>query len=80
MKMVTATEANRDFSKLLELAASGEAIAITRHGKVVARIVPEVDTEEEARKDRAFNEHLEVLRSQPLLGVKRGTRDEVYED
>ena len=79
MKTVTATEANRDFSKLLEEVTSGEAIGITKRGKMVATINPVVQMDEDAAQARV-REHLAQLRQQPVLGIPRGTRDELYED
>jgi prevent-host-death family protein len=80
MRMVTATEANRDFSKILEQVTDGETIAITKHGEIVASIVPAVKTTE--MMEKAKREHLAILRSRkPLHFVKeRGTREELYED
>jgi prevent-host-death family protein len=40
MKEVGAFEAKNTLSALLDLAASGEEVVITRHGKEVARLVP----------------------------------------
>jgi prevent-host-death family protein len=79
MKMITATEANRDFSKLLEEVTSGVSIGVTKHGKVVATINPVKSFDDEAAK-AAVRSHLEFLRQQPLLGIPRGTRDELYDD
>lgn len=39
-KIVTATEAKAKILGLLDLAAAGEEIEITRHGRTVARLVP----------------------------------------
>jgi len=39
-KQVTATEAKAKILRLLDDAASGEEIEITRHGRPVARLVP----------------------------------------
>jgi prevent-host-death family protein len=39
-KQVTATTAKATFLRLLDEAASGEEIEITRHGRPVARLVP----------------------------------------
>jgi prevent-host-death family protein len=39
-KQVTATEAKAKILGLLEDAAAGEEIAITKHGRTVARLVP----------------------------------------
>ena len=43
MKTVGAYEAKTHLSRLLDEAENGEVIAITRHGKVVARIMPPED-------------------------------------
>jgi prevent-host-death family protein len=42
MTTIGTLEAKTHFSKLLERAAAGEEITITRHGKPVARLVPPV--------------------------------------
>jgi prevent-host-death family protein len=41
MGTVTAFEAKTRFGELLERVAKGEEVVITRHDKVVARLVPE---------------------------------------
>jgi prevent-host-death family protein len=41
MKSVTDVEAESHFSALLAKVEAGEEIAITRHGKVVARLIPD---------------------------------------
>lgn len=41
MKSVTVVEAKSGFSALLAQVEAGEEIAVTRHGKVVARLVPD---------------------------------------
>jgi prevent-host-death family protein len=41
MKHISVTEAKSKFSELLTAVERGEAIAITRHGKVIARLAPE---------------------------------------
>jgi prevent-host-death family protein len=80
MRIITATEAKRDFSKLLEQVANGHSIDITKHGEIVATLAPAAKnlklTEESKRK------HLEELRShKPFANVtSRGTRDELYTD
>jgi prevent-host-death family protein len=79
MKMITATEANRDFSRLLEQVEGGDVINITKHGRIVATLVPARDAVEQMEKAKA--EHLAVLRARkPIPGLKRGTRDELYDD
>ena len=41
MADVTAFEAKTRFGELLERVAKGEQVVITRHGKPVARLIPE---------------------------------------
>ncbi|NJM29311.1 MAG: type II toxin-antitoxin system prevent-host-death family antitoxin [Rhizobiales bacterium] len=80
MKMITATEANRDFSKLLDRVAEGEAIGITKHGKIVATLRPAQETS--AHREELKRQHISELRARkPFAHVtSRGTRDELYED
>ena len=67
MRMITATEANRDFSKLLEQVENGDSVNITKHGKIVASIVPAKRSLEDMQ--RLKQEHLAFLRSQkPIPG------------
>jgi prevent-host-death family protein len=80
MKSITSTEANRSFSKLLGRAMKGETVAITHRGRVVARIVPEADQREKARRDAAFGALLERLKKQPAMNLPRISREELYED
>ena len=79
MRMITATEANRDFSKILEQVEDGDIINITKHGKIVASLIPAKRTLEDMEK--AKSEHLAMLRARkPIPGLTRGTRDELYDD
>jgi prevent-host-death family protein len=41
-KQVTATDAKATIARLLDAAAAGEEIEITKHGRAVARLVPAV--------------------------------------
>lgn len=59
--LVTATYARQNFAELLERAIAGEEIAIGRHGRLVARIVP-------AHRDRAPL----ALRSAGAVAAARG--------
>ena len=63
MKTIQASEAKAKFLSLLGEAERGETIAITRHGKTVARLVP-VDTEQE-RRSKAVDALIEWRRSLP---------------
>ncbi len=78
-KTVTATEANRAFSRLLEEVRKGQEITITSHGEVVARLVPGHDADEKERREKAWKVLLERLRQQPALNSGPWSRDEAYE-
>lgn len=78
-KIVTAAEANRNFSALLKQVKAGETVTITSHGEVVARIVPERERVSEERI-KSREAHIERLRKQPALNAGRWTRDELYDD
>jgi prevent-host-death family protein len=71
MKQVQASAAKAHLSELLDEVERGETIAITRHGKRVARIVPE-DSEREREIRQAMAE-IEELRKQN----KPVTREEI---
>ena len=63
MRTVPATEAKAQLAQLLTDVERGETVSITRHGKVIARLVPEEDAEPaQARKRREavqnFREHI----------------------
>ncbi len=78
MRMVTATEANREFSKLLDRVAKGEAIGITKRGRVVATFSPATPADQDVETFKRM--HIEMLRARkPLPGLKRGDRDELYD-
>jgi len=77
-KFVSAADANRNFSQILQKVRRGRSFVVTSHGKPVARIVP--ITESDAVASSAWNALLERLRSQPVVDIGRWTRDELYED
>jgi prevent-host-death family protein len=75
---VTASEANRNFSRILREVERGATVTVTSHGREVARIVPvEPDRERllEARKRL-----LEHLAAQEPRVIGPWTRDELYDD
>ena len=80
MRLITATEANRDFSKLLDQVANGDTVNITKHGEIVATLMPAARTLKSMEEGK--RKHLEELMSRkPFAHVtERGTRDELYED
>jgi prevent-host-death family protein len=78
MKQITATEANRMFSKLLNEVSKGEEFVVTSHGKPVARVTPV--GREEAERARWRAKLIARLRSQkPRKSPVKWTRDELYE-
>lgn len=79
-RVVTATEANRDFSRMLSEVSNGQTFLVTAHGKPVARIAPAgegvVSRDHQARRVHALVDELLAL---PLRSPGRITRDDGYE-
>jgi antitoxin (DNA-binding transcriptional repressor) of toxin-antitoxin stability system len=82
MAKVTATEANRNFSKLLADVRKGRTAEITVRGEVVARLerVTPQQRRSDKEREKSWEKLIDRLRSQKPLGVPRGTRDELYDD
>ncbi len=76
-KAISATDANRQFSRLLDGVRRGRTYVVTSHGEPIARISP-VDVAEESIAD-ARKSLLARLRSQKATKAKRWTRAELYE-
>ena len=78
-RSISATEANREFSRILSEVAAGETYVVTSRGKPIARMEPvrptASDREERARKLR---ELLDRLAQQPAQNLGRVTRDDGY--
>lgn len=58
MKSATVRELRNNYSKVLKWVAKGEEVEVTRHGKVVAKVVPPVPsipTEIDWSKSAALN-------------------------
>lgn len=76
-KAISATDANRTFSRLLQGVRQGRTYIVTSHGQAVAKLSPVTGTGKstaEARKSL-----LARLRRQPAARAARWTRDELYE-
>jgi prevent-host-death family protein len=76
-KVISAADANRNFSQLLRDVREGQSFVVTSHGRPVARLAPirsgvtnGVDPRERL---------LKRLRSQPVKNIGRWKRDELYE-
>jgi prevent-host-death family protein len=75
-KTIQASEANRQFSRILREVAGGDTFTVTSHGRPIARIVPAETDDKNAIRDRFF----EHLRKQPAMHAGSWTRDELYDD
>ena len=77
-KAVSAADANRKFSQLLQGVRRGRSYIVTSHGKPVARISPvaAASNVESTARDILLNR----LRRQAAPTAVRWTRDELYEE
>ena len=77
MKTVSASDANRQFSALLQEVRDGVEVTVTSHGKPVARITPA----KAARPGRetARKRLIERLDRQGVTGRRTWSREELYE-
>ncbi len=79
-RSISATEANREFSRILGEVSSGQTYVVTSHGKPVARMVPvEPESLDRAEKQRRLHALLEEMANLPLAHAGRVTRDDGYE-
>ena len=69
MREVQASEANAQLPSLLDAVERGETIVITRHGKPIARIVPEADRRQ-AELDRVIAEIEEFRQTMPRIPLE----------
>lgn len=76
-KVISAAEANRQFSRLLHEVRDGRSYVVTTHGKPVARIVP--CDEAHIARDAARLALLRRLDAQPAINIGPWTRDSLYE-
>lgn len=77
-KTISAADANRSFSRLLQGVKKGHQYVVTSHGTPVARIIPA--RSDEARKAGARKALLSRLMQEPAVEVQSWTREELYED
>jgi prevent-host-death family protein len=77
-KAVSAADANRKFSQLLQNVRRGRSYVVTSHGKPIARISP---IDEAGKMEAGARANLLLrLRRQSVTKTVRWTRDELYED
>ena len=76
--LISAADANRQFSRVLREVREGRTYMVTSHGRPVARIVP---ADGQAHTDEAvLDAFLARLEEQPVSTIGRWTREELYED
>ncbi len=79
-RSISATDANREFSRVLGEVSAGQSFVVTAHGKPVARMVPvtapTAPNDEQSRRVRALVDELLAL---PMRSPGRITRDDGYE-
>ncbi|MGA9868064.1 MAG: type II toxin-antitoxin system prevent-host-death family antitoxin [Acetobacteraceae bacterium] len=71
MREVQASDAKTRFAELLNDVERGETLVVTRHGRAVARIVPEPD-QRQAEIDRAIEAIREIRKR-----TGKATREEI---
>jgi prevent-host-death family protein len=69
MREVQASEAKTHLPSLLDAVERGETVIITRHGKPIARLVPEA-AHRRAELDRVFAEIEELRKRMPRISVE----------
>ncbi|HWG04696.1 MAG TPA: type II toxin-antitoxin system Phd/YefM family antitoxin [Beijerinckiaceae bacterium] len=68
MRKIQASEAKAHLPALLDQVERGETLVITRHGKPIARIVPEPDGRKE-KIDRVIAEIEEFRKTMPRISL-----------
>lgn len=76
--VVSAAEANRNFSALLRRVQQGERVIITSRGRPVAEIAPP-QQKPRAEREAALDALLARLRQQEVTSIGPWTREELYE-
>ncbi|MBU1271484.1 MAG: type II toxin-antitoxin system prevent-host-death family antitoxin [Alphaproteobacteria bacterium] len=78
-RTITATEANREFSRIFREVASGESYVVTAHGKPLVRITP-ATAGEQTDDERVARLHALVddLAALPARAPGRITREDGY--
>jgi prevent-host-death family protein len=75
-RSVSASEANRQFSRILREVAEGGSYTVTSNGRPIARIVPaDAVPDREAARKRLFDR----LKLQPAMNLGKFNRDEAYD-
>ena len=77
-RSVTAADANRQFSRLLQEVKKGRSFVVTSHGEPVARLSPAKEPEERAAARKLLFARLR--RQRGPRNISRWTRDELYRE
>lgn len=77
MQKIQASEAKTHFLRILDQVERGETVIVTRHGKPIARISPQVDEDRE-KVNRAIEEMRELRKRVGRLSLEEilSARDE----
>ncbi len=78
-KFVSARDANQGFSALLNRAANGERVVITRRGEPVAELLPYGEAPDRTDTDQAWERLLRRLKEGLHLGGEKFDRDSLYD-
>ncbi len=65
MREIRASEAKTHLPRLLDEVEGGETLVITRHGRAIARIVPELD-----RQQEKIDEAMDAIRTADPAGSR----------
>ena len=76
--VISAAEANRNFSALLRRVQQGERVTITSRGRPVAEIAPP-QRDAPAARNIAWDALLARLRQQQIKSIGPWSREELYE-
>ena len=76
-KPISAADANREFSRLLQSVKKGHSFVVTSHGTPVARLSPVGEDKQFAAKARTLL--LTRLNTQTPIEIGSWTRDELYD-
>lgn len=69
MQTIQASEAKTNFLRILDEVERGESVVITRHGRPIARIVPEAEIDRE-RVDHAMDAIREIRKRTKPVSLK----------
>lgn len=77
MQTIQASDAKTNFLRLLDEVERGESVVITRHGKPVARLIPQIEIDAD-RKRRAAASILDIRKRTKPVTVQEilSARDE----